>query len=110
MKTKRRKKVKFLATFLLFIFLFALFLSGCVVADRNTRRIGFGDTTPIISRYPGEGDRRGLSVYLFGKSYTIDVTPWFWAVQCVAQGMEQAGRSVQGIMDSWREQITPQAW
>lgn len=110
MKTKGRKKVRVLATFLLFIFLFVLFFSGCVVADRNIRRIGFGDTTPIISRYTGEGDRRGLSVYLFGKSYTIDVTPWFWAVQSVAQGIDRAGKSAQGIMDSWREQMVPQAW
>ena len=110
MKIKGSKKAKRLAIALFLVFLVALFFTGCVGADRNTRRIGFGDTTPIVSKYTGEGDRRGLIIYLFGHPYTIDVTPWFWAAQSIARGVDQVGKTFQDIAGAWEQQMTPKDW
>ena len=55
MKTKRRKKVKFLATFLLFIFLFALFFPGAWWRTETPAVLGLGIPPQSFPAIPGKG-------------------------------------------------------
>lgn len=82
---RRIKKMKKIGVALLLTLLLMLFLTGFVVADRNTRKIGFGDTTPLFSTYMEEDGRCGVSLYLMGQSHTLDFTPLYRAAQWIAQ-------------------------
>lgn len=41
-----------------------MLLYGCVVADNNTRMLGFDDTTPAVTSY---ADPDGVHIKLFGE-------------------------------------------
>jgi hypothetical protein len=107
-KVKRKGKTVFVALLALIITLGMV--AGCVVADRNTRRIGFGETAPVMSRYQGEGNRRGLTFYLMGNHYIVDVTPAFEAAQSLAREWEKIGRAVSEVGDAWAQQMEPKGW
>lgn len=107
---KCKKKTKRVILGLTLVLIVAGFLTGCVVADRNTRRIGFGDTTPVVSRYTGEGDRRGITVYLLGQRIVLDATPLIQAAQAAARGVESAMEAVRDVASSWAGQIRPSDW
>lgn len=107
---KIKRKGKLVITAVLALLILVGLFAGCVVADRNTRRIGFGETAPVVSRYRGEGERRGLSFYVLGNRYVLDVTPAFEAAQAMAKEVDAVLRAASDVGNAWLEQIEPKGW
>ena len=72
---------------------FVTLTAGCAVAEYHTRRIGFGDGTPVASVQMQE-DKLLLYINLFGHTGELDVTlPARWAVGAA----REAARLIQWV-------------
>ncbi len=94
MTKKRNKQVrKRLATAAMSVLLIVTLTAGCAVAEYHTRRIGFGDGTPVASVQMQE-DKLLLYINLFGHTGEFDVTlPARWAVGAA----REAARLIQWV-------------
>lgn len=72
MTDKKRRNKRIVTSMMLTLMVSAL-VGGIAVADRNIRRMGFGDDRPIIGMTSEDG-KQSLEFCLMGQTYTIDVT------------------------------------
>lgn len=70
-------------------------LSGMLYVDYQTRRIGFGDSTPVVSIVENE-DREAVRFYALGADASIDGSWLKWL-------LEQSGTQAQTICNMARE-------
>lgn len=71
MKYNKQRRCFFTSFFM--TLLVCSFLTACVIVDRNTRKIGFGEETPVISFLNGQSGTYGVTVNVFGRNFTIDL-------------------------------------
>ncbi len=69
-----KKEVRYAICSFLCTLLILFLLAGFVIADKNTRRIGFGDEEPIIVLGNRVNQPCALSIRFMDKKYTLDFT------------------------------------
>lgn len=72
-KTSKKKRNKRILTSMLLTLMAAALFGGIAVADRNIRRMGFGDDRPMVGVSSKEG-RKSLELCILGQTYSLDVT------------------------------------
>ncbi len=65
--------------------LFFLFI-GLVIADRNTRLVGFGDRSPLLSFITSSCGTATFSMRFFNHSLSLDLTPLYLSFQQIKGG------------------------
>lgn len=86
MKTKRRKKVKFLATFLLFVFVRSVFFRVRGGGPQHPPYWVWGYHPNHFPLYWGRGPERIICLPDLGNLIPLTLPRGSWAVQSVAQG------------------------
>lgn len=104
--TQKRKKIRRMAFPLLVTLILSMVLAGCVVADQNIRRIGFGETTPAFSSYVGK-TQRGITIRLLGGEAYVDFTPCIRFAQGMAQWIQTSTDTAVEILRELGSQVVP---
>ena len=85
MTDKKKRNRRILTSMMLTLMVSAL-VGGIAVADRNIRRMGFGDDRPMIG-ITSEDGRQSLEFCLMGQTYAMDVTGVIALVRQAKEGI-----------------------
>lgn len=80
MTVKIKKRIKI--SFLLLIFFFVTLLVGFIVAEKNTKRICFGDNSPCFSFEVDEGKSCYLNIDILGFNKRINLSDNYVKIYC----------------------------
>lgn len=85
MTDKKKRNRRILTSMMLTLMVSAL-VGGIAVADRNIRRMGFGDDRPMIGITSEDGEQ-SLEFCLMGQTYKMDVTGVVTLVRQAKEGI-----------------------
>lgn len=71
--TDIKKRNRRILTSMILTLLVSALVGGIAVADRNIRRMGFGDDRPMVG-ITSQNGKQNLEVCLMGQTYAMDVT------------------------------------